>query len=112
MDSREAYKEKYEAQVKAWGAKVDALKARTEKAEPAAKIDLAPHVTGVEEKLDAAKAKLAHIGTATDEKWNDFRKDADKIWGDFERSVWSAFAMIKAQRRSKDPAAKGPTSKR
>lgn len=112
MESREDYRQKYEAQVKAWGAKVDALKARTDKAEAQAKIALAPHVVGVEEKLDAAKDKLDHIGTATDERWNDFRKDADKIWRDFEESVWSAFAVMKAQRRSRDLAAKGPASKR
>ncbi len=103
MDTREAYKDKYEAQVKEWGAKVDVLKARAEKAEAQAKIDLAPHVTGVEKKYEAAKAKVTHIAQATDEKWNDIKKDADKVWHDFEESVWGAFAAIKAHKQHGPP---------
>lgn len=106
METREAYKQKYEAQVKEWGAKVDVLKARAEKAEAQAKIDLAPRVTGVEEKYQAAKAKLEHIAHATDDKWNDIKSDADKVWHDFEQAVSGAFAAMKGQGKTSAPKSK------
>ncbi len=102
METREAYKDKYEAQLKVWGAKVDVIKAQAEMVKAQAKIDLAPQVNTVHEKYEAAKAKLAHIAAATDDKWNDLKSDADKVWQDFEASVQGAFAALKPHAAKRD----------
>lgn len=106
MDTRQAYKDKYEAQIKVWGAKVDEIKAHAQKAKAQAKIDIAPHVDSVHEKYEAAKAKLDHLGQATDDKWQDVKKEADKVWHELEHSVEGAFAAIKPRSKTPDSAKK------
>jgi hypothetical protein len=105
METREAYRDKYEAQLKIWGAKVDVIKAQAEMVKAQAKIDLAPQVNVVHEKYEAAKAKLEHIAQATDDKWTDIMHDADKVWQDFEASVQGAFATIKSHSKKHDAKA-------
>lgn len=102
METREAYKDKYEAQLKVWGAKVDVIKAQAEMVKAQAKIDLAPQVNAVHEKYEAAKATLEHLAKATDDKWTDIKSDADKAWHDFEASVQGAFAAIKPHAKKHD----------
>ncbi len=106
MDTREAYKEKYEAQLKVWGAKVDVIKAQAEMVKAQAKIDLAPQVNAVNEKYEAAKARLEQMAKATDDVWNDLKTDADKVWQDFEASVQGAFAAIRPHAKNHDPKTK------
>ena len=100
MDTRLAYKQKYEAQLKEWGAKIDGIKARSAKATAQAKIDVAPHVDAMHDKYEAAKAKLVHIAQATDDKWDDVTKDAELAWNDLRSSVEGAFAALKASKKN------------
>ena len=96
MNSRKAYKEKYEAQLKEWGAKFEVLKAQAEKATAQAKIDFTSHVNSVQERFEAAKAKLNHLGKSTDATWHDVKKEADKAWHDIEHALEGALAAVKA----------------
>ena len=44
METRELYKQKYEAQLREWGAKIDVLKAEIDKRKAEAKIDAQPQL--------------------------------------------------------------------
>ena len=103
METREAYKEKYEAQLKLWGAKVDVIKAQAEMVKAQAKIDLAPQVNAVNEKYETAKARFEQMAKATDDVWNELKNDADQVWQEFEASVQGAFAAIRPHAKSHDP---------
>lgn len=103
MDTRQAYKQKYAAQIEEWGAKIDVIKARARMAKAQATIDLAPHVDGVHDKYEAAKAKIARMAEATDDKWHEVMKDADEAWQDLERSVEGALAAIKPHAEADPP---------
>lgn len=95
MDTRALYKEKYEAQMHEWSAKLDVMKAQTEKLTAQAKLDVAPHVDAVQKKFDAAKARLATIAAATDDKWDDVVKDVDHAWSDFKAAAQGAVDAMK-----------------
>jgi hypothetical protein len=99
MYTREAYKQKYEAQLKIWGAKIDGITARSAKATAQAKIDVAPHVNAIHDNYAAAKAKLEQLAQATDDKWDDAAKDADRVWQDFKASVEGAFMALRPTKK-------------
>jgi hypothetical protein len=96
MEARELYKEKAEAQMHEWGAKLEVLKAKVEKLTAQAKIDMHPRVEAIHAKFDAAKAKLDAIGPATDEKWDEVAKDMDHAWSDFKAAVEGTFDAMKS----------------
>lgn len=96
MDTREAYKEKYAAQLAEWAAKLDVVEAQARKAKAQAKIDVAPHVDRVHEHYEAAKAKLEQVVQATDETWQDVKEGADEAWHDVQRSLEGALDALKA----------------
>lgn len=103
METREAYRDKYEAQLKVWGAKVDVIKAQAQVVTAQAKIDLAPQVNAVHEKLEAVKTTLGHIALATDDRWNELKIDADKLWHDMEASLQGAFDAIRPHAKEPEP---------
>jgi t-SNARE complex subunit (syntaxin) len=95
MESRQLYKEKYEAQMREWSSKLDGMRAQTEKLTAQAKLDVKPHLDAVHLKIDAAKARLAEIAGATDQKWHDLVKDADLAWSDLKSAAEGALDAMK-----------------
>jgi hypothetical protein len=95
MQTRELYKQKYEAQLHEWSAKIEALGAHADKLTAEAKLDAKPHLDTLHAKLEAAKAKLHEIAEATDDKWDDVMKSADRAWSDVKASVEGAYDALK-----------------
>jgi hypothetical protein len=95
METRELYKQKYEAQIHEWSARVDGLVAQADKLTAEAKLEAKPHLDALQHKLGAAKAKLHEIVGATDDKWADVVKSADHAWTDLKASVEGAYDTLK-----------------
>jgi uncharacterized coiled-coil DUF342 family protein len=100
METRELYKQKYEAQLHEWSAKIEVLKAQADKRTAEAKIDAKPHLDALNDKLAAAKAKLHEIAEATDDKMDEVMKDADHVWNDFKAAVEGAYDALKPEKKS------------
>lgn len=98
MENRELYRQKYEAQMHEWSAKLEGMKAQTEKLTVQAKLDVKPHLDAVHAKFDAAKARLSEIAGATDQKWHEVMKEADLAWNDLKSAAEGA---LDAMRRHK-----------
>lgn len=99
METRELYKQKYEAQIHEWGARVVAFKAHTDKLTAEAKIDMKPRIDAVHSKFAAAEAKLGEIADATDDKWDDVMKSADHAWSEAKAAVEGAYDAIKPAKK-------------
>lgn len=97
--TRELYKQKYEAQLAEWGAKIDELKAHADKLTAQAKLDLKPHTERAHAKLETAKAKLRHLAEATDDSWEGVKKDAEAVWHDARSTVEGAFDALKSHQK-------------
>jgi hypothetical protein len=95
METRELYKQKYEAQLHEWSAKIEALSAHADQLTADAKLKAKPHLDGVHAKLETAKAKLQEIAHATDDKWDEVKKGADHVWNDVKASVEGAYDAVK-----------------
>jgi uncharacterized coiled-coil DUF342 family protein len=95
MDSRELYKQKYQAQMNEWSSKLALLKAQADKLTVQAKLDVKRHVDTVQAKFDAARAKLSDIGEASDDKWDGVVKEVDRSWRDLKAAADGAFEAMK-----------------
>jgi len=101
MKTRELYKQKYEAQLHEWSAKVDALGAQTEKLTAEAKLKAKPHLDGVKSKLEEAKEKLHEMAAASDDKWDDVKTSADRAWEDTKAAIEGAYDALTAESKKK-----------
>jgi len=99
METRELYKQKYEAQLREWHAKLDGMKAQAEKLTAQAKIDVKPHIDTAHAKFETAKAKLTEIAGATNEKWDAVVKDVDHAWNELKAAAEGAFDALKSHKK-------------
>ena len=100
MDTRELYRQKYEAQLHEWSAKIEGLTAHTEKLTAQAKLDVKPQLDALHGKVEAAKAKLHDIAEATDERWGEVKTSADHTWSEVKAAVEGAYDAIKPHQKS------------
>ncbi|MEP7121128.1 MAG: coiled coil domain-containing protein [Byssovorax sp.] len=99
METRELYKQKYEAQIHEWSAKLEGLIAHTDKLTAQAKLDAKPRLDAIHEKMDAAKARLHDIALATDDKWDDVKAGAEHAWHEVKGAVEGAYDAIKPEKK-------------
>ena len=96
MEPREMYKQKYQAQLHEWSAKVDAIKARAEQLTAQARLDARPHVERAHDTFDAASKTLHELTVATDERWDEVRHRAEHAWGELKAAVEGAYDAIRS----------------
>ena len=94
MESRELYKQKYQAQIHEWKAKLDLMKAQGEKLSAQAKLDTKPQLDVLHAKLEAAKGALHDIAGVAEEKWDGALKEAERIWLDFKSAAEGAHDAV------------------
>jgi ElaB/YqjD/DUF883 family membrane-anchored ribosome-binding protein len=99
METRELYKQKYEAQIHEWSAKLEGLIAHTDKLTAQAKLDAKPRLDAIHVKMEAAKAKLHEIADATDDRWDDVKKGAEHAWHEVKGAVEGAYDAIKPDKK-------------
>ena len=99
METRELYRQKYEAQIHEWSAKLEALIAHTDKLTAQAKLDAKPRLDAIHVKMDSAKAKLQEIASATDDKWDEVKKGAEHAWHEVKGAVEGAYDALKPDKK-------------
>jgi hypothetical protein len=101
METRELYKQKYQAQIREWSAQLDVMKAQSEKLAAQAKLDAKPHLDAVHAKFEAAKAGLKDVVEATDDKWDGVVKDVTRGWAELKAAAEGAYAALKGDDEGK-----------
>jgi chromosome segregation ATPase len=95
MDKAEAYKEKWEAQLKELQAKIDGLAAKAAKAKAEAKIELSEGLEGLKAKRDEVRDKLGKLREAGESASEDLRRGAESALFDLKTAVESAVEKFK-----------------
>ena len=95
MESRNAYQEKLEAQLRLWNARLDEWKARADIAKADAKIDMQRQVKALRAKQEAALQKLAALKGAGDGAWEDLKVGVGRAWEDCKEAFDKAAAKFK-----------------
>ena len=90
METVEAHVGKMEAELKSWGAKLDALVAKADAAGTEAKIDYRNRLEDVTARYKAAQSQLHKLQAAGSGKWDTFKTDVESAWSDLE----SAFKKL------------------
>jgi hypothetical protein len=100
VDKRALYKQKYQAQIHEWKAKLDVMKAQGEKLSAQAMLDAKPRLDQVHAKLEAAKGALQGFAGVAEDKWDVTVKDAERIWLDFKSAAQGAHDAVNRPEKS------------
>ena len=84
MEKTEDNVGKLETQLKQWGARLDELVAKADRAGTAARIDNRKRIDDLKAKVHAAQAKLDEVKTADSEKWETLKTGVESAWSDLE----------------------------
>ena len=94
-DTRKAYEEKLDAQLKEWNAQIALLKAKADNARADAKIEYYKTIDALQHKQNDARTKLLELKTAGDEAWEDLKTGAEKAWTEVKTAYHEASARFK-----------------
>jgi uncharacterized coiled-coil DUF342 family protein len=101
MESRDLYRQKYEAKIDKWTSKLGMLRAQSDEMTAQAQLDIKPHVDAVQAKFETSKAKLVDIAAATDERWDEVAKEVDTAWAELKAAAGGAYDALKRHRPAK-----------
>jgi hypothetical protein len=104
METRELYKQKFEAQIHEWSARLEALGAHADKLTAEAKLEAKPRLDALHGKLEDAKARLQEIAATADDRWDDVKKSADQAWNDVKAAIEGAYDALKPGDPGKKPS--------
>jgi chromosome segregation ATPase len=100
-ETRDLYRQKYDAQLREWQAKMEEVTARCDKLGAQARIDMQPHLDTTRTKFEAAKAKLMDLGNAAEDTWEEVKRNADSAWNEFKSSLEGAYDALKGYGKSR-----------
>jgi hypothetical protein len=95
MSLKEIYQQKIEAQLDAWTADIDKMKAKAEMAEADARLEYHKSIESLRQKQQAAQAKLQEFRDAGDDAWEDLKAGVELAWDSLEEAVKSAKARFR-----------------
>ena len=95
MDTKEAFKQKIEADIELAQAKLAELKAQAKSSAADARIKYAMHVEELEHKLEATKAKLKELGEASEDGWERLKDGVESAWSSMSTAVRDTVAKFK-----------------
>jgi flagellar motility protein MotE (MotC chaperone) len=95
MSTKEAYKQKIEAELELAQAKLAEFRAQAKSSAADARIKNAKQVDELEQNINATKAKLKELGEASDDAWEQFKVGVESAWGALSVAIRNAAAKFK-----------------
>ncbi|MFO7685937.1 MAG: hypothetical protein R6V60_07580 [Desulfobacterales bacterium] len=95
MNTKEAYKQKMEAELELAQAKLAEFKAQAKSAAADTQIRQARQVDELEEKVGDTKARLHELAEASDDVWEKFKDGVESSWGSLSAAIRNTAAKFK-----------------
>jgi uncharacterized coiled-coil DUF342 family protein len=95
MENREEYQGKMEAQLSEWGAEIDKLKDRADRAAADTRQGCYDQIEALHAKQASIQAKLQELKTSGDDAWGDLKEGLDSSWNEVRDSFNKAAARFK-----------------
>jgi mevalonate kinase len=95
MDTKEAFKQKIEAEVELAQAKLAELKAQAKSSAADARIKYAEHADELEKNVEAMKIKLKELSEASDDRWERLKAGVEGAWSSLSSSVRDTVGKFK-----------------
>lgn len=92
---KEAYHEKFEAQLREWAADIDVLKAKADKATAEAKILYLEQIEELRAKQTVAQTKLQEFCASGEHAWDELKPGLEHTWNDLKTAIDNAVSKIK-----------------
>ncbi len=90
MGMKEAYEKKLQAQLDEWGAQIDTLKAKADKAEADVQLEYYKEIEELRAMQNEANKKIVELKNASDDAWEDLKAGMDSAWDSLSIAVKSA----------------------
>ncbi len=90
METRETLQSRLKVELGDFGAKVDALKQRAEKAEKSAVAQIKPQLDEASSKLAHAKERLTELAASSGDAWESLREGVHKSWDEMKHAFEKA----------------------
>ena len=97
MESKKAYQEKTEAQLKEWSAKIDLLKAKADKAKAEVKIKYYEKIEELRGGQETARQKLQKLKGSGEGAWEELKGGVDKALKDLKEGLNRALSKFKGK---------------
>ena len=94
-ETRDAYRQKYDAEIRQWEARLMYLKAESDKCSAEAKLALRPHFEAVDTAMDSAKAKWDRFAATAEDKWEGLQSEMESAWLDVKSKLQGAYDALK-----------------
>jgi len=95
MSTKVAFLEKIESELADVQARFDDLKAQEKNLTAEARLEHARKVEAVQQKTDAARAKLLQLNEAQDNVWEELAEGVENIWGDLQTTLEDTVTTFK-----------------
>lgn len=95
MSTKDAYKQKIDAEFELAQAKLDEFKAQAEKLSAEARIRHARHVEDLERKAAATRAKLQELDEASEDTWEQLTDSVENTWKVLQSTLEEAVTTFK-----------------
>lgn len=95
METKDAYKQKLDAQLKEWNAQINLLAAKVENSGADVKLKYAQDLDGIRAKQREAAIKIKELENASGDAWQNVKVTADKVWDDLKTGIVQAMSNFK-----------------
>jgi predicted ATP-binding protein involved in virulence len=95
MNKKEAYQDKFDAQLREWSARIEELKAKADKATAEAKIEYYEQIEELRSKQATAQTKLQELSNSGEQAWEELKPGLENAWEDLKTSVEKAISKFK-----------------
>lgn len=80
MSSKDAYRDRLEAQLNEWQAKIDLLKARAERAEADSRIAYHEQIEALQKRREEMQSRLADLRASSEDAWAEIKDGTESAW--------------------------------
>jgi len=94
MSKRDAYVQKFKAQIDLWNAELDKLEAQSRKAAADARIGYEEQIRQLRQQRDKLKGRLAEIKGAGEDAWEGVAQGFEDAWAALKRGVEKAKSQL------------------
>lgn len=95
MSSKDAYRERLEAQLREWQAKIDVLKARADKAEADSRIAYGEQIDALQQRREEMQSRLAELRASGEDAWAEVKAGTESAWKDMDAAISRALERFR-----------------
>lgn len=95
MATKEAYRQKWEAQLNEWDAKLDVLTAKAQMATADVRISYENELENLRAKRAAVLQTLEALGQRSENAWVDMKDGVERVWDEMGKAMEKAAARFK-----------------